>query len=75
MHVVAIPNAAFPPPDDVLALADVVLDRSRSSSPTLSARAAADEIHPVTDGEQHVLDALVFEHAVVESADRLVLSS
>ena len=26
MHVVAIPNRAFPPPADVLALADVVLD-------------------------------------------------
>jgi HAD superfamily hydrolase (TIGR01509 family) len=25
MHVIAIPNAAFPPPDDALALADVVL--------------------------------------------------
>ena len=26
MHVVAIPNRAFPPPPNVLALADVVLD-------------------------------------------------
>src|SRR5438270_8860150 len=26
MHVVAIPNRAFPPPEDALALADIVLD-------------------------------------------------
>ena len=42
---------------------------------TLSARAAADEIHPVTHGEQHVLDALVVEHVVVEARIALVLSS
>jgi len=33
MRVVAIPNAAFPPPDDVLALAAVVLDSIRELRP------------------------------------------
>ena len=33
MRVVAIPNAAFPPPDDVLALAAVVLDTIRELRP------------------------------------------
>jgi HAD superfamily hydrolase (TIGR01509 family) len=34
MHVVAIPNRAFPPPGDVLALADVVLDSVAELRPT-----------------------------------------
>jgi HAD superfamily hydrolase (TIGR01509 family) len=34
MHVVAIPNPAFPPPDDALALADVVLDSIRELGAT-----------------------------------------
>ncbi len=33
MHVVAIPNPHFPPPDDVLADADVVLDSATSLAP------------------------------------------
>jgi HAD superfamily hydrolase (TIGR01509 family) len=33
MLVVAIPNRAFPPPDDVLALADVVLDSIKQLTP------------------------------------------
>jgi HAD superfamily hydrolase (TIGR01509 family) len=38
MRVVAIPNHAFPPPDDVLALADVVLDSIKQLDPTVVAR-------------------------------------
>ncbi len=39
MTVVAVPNRAFPPPGDILALADVVLDSIRELEPaTLSAR-------------------------------------
>jgi hypothetical protein len=33
MRVVAIPNAHFPPPNDVLALADVVLDSIAELNP------------------------------------------
>jgi HAD superfamily hydrolase (TIGR01509 family) len=33
MHVVAIPNRAFPPPADVLALAEIVLDSIRELRP------------------------------------------
>jgi HAD superfamily hydrolase (TIGR01509 family) len=33
MHVVAIPNRAFPPPDDALALADVVLESIKELAP------------------------------------------
>ena len=33
MHVVAIPNRAFPPPDDVLALASVVLESIQQLDP------------------------------------------
>ena len=33
MRVIAIPNGAFPPPDDVLALADVVLDSIEELDP------------------------------------------
>jgi HAD superfamily hydrolase (TIGR01509 family) len=33
MHVVAIPNRAFPPPDDALALADVVLESIKELDP------------------------------------------
>jgi HAD superfamily hydrolase (TIGR01509 family) len=35
MHVVAIPNRAFPPPDDALALADIVLDSIEELDPDL----------------------------------------
>jgi hypothetical protein len=33
MHVVAIPNRAFPPPADVLALANVVLESIKELDP------------------------------------------
>jgi len=33
MHVVAIPNRAFPPPADVLALANVVLESIKDLDP------------------------------------------
>jgi HAD superfamily hydrolase (TIGR01509 family) len=33
MHVIAIPNSAFPPPDEVLALADVVLESIKELRP------------------------------------------
>jgi HAD superfamily hydrolase (TIGR01509 family) len=36
MHVVAIPNRVFPPPDEALALADVVLDSIAELSPDYS---------------------------------------
>jgi HAD superfamily hydrolase (TIGR01509 family) len=38
MPVIAIPNRAFPPPDDVLALADVVLDSIKQLEPTVVER-------------------------------------
>jgi HAD superfamily hydrolase (TIGR01509 family) len=40
MHVLAIPNPRYPPPDDALALADVVLSSLEQLTPELVARAA-----------------------------------
>jgi HAD superfamily hydrolase (TIGR01509 family) len=40
MHVVAIPNRAFPPPDDALALADVVLESIEALDPDVVKEAA-----------------------------------
>jgi HAD superfamily hydrolase (TIGR01509 family) len=40
MHVLAIPNPRYPPPDDALALADVVLASLEQLTPELVARAA-----------------------------------
>jgi HAD superfamily hydrolase (TIGR01509 family) len=46
MYVVVIPNRAFPPPDDVLALADVVLDSIRQLEPEILLDARPDSSRP-----------------------------
>jgi HAD superfamily hydrolase (TIGR01509 family) len=46
MYVVAIPNRAFPPPDDALALADVVLDSIRRLEPEILLDARRDSSRP-----------------------------
>jgi HAD superfamily hydrolase (TIGR01509 family) len=46
MYVVAIPNRAFPPPDDVLALADVVLDSIKQLEPQILLSARRDSSRP-----------------------------
>jgi HAD superfamily hydrolase (TIGR01509 family) len=45
MLIVAIPNRAFPPPDDVLALADVVLDSIKQLTPEVLLGARQDSSH------------------------------
>jgi HAD superfamily hydrolase (TIGR01509 family) len=46
MYVVAIPNRAFPPPEDALALADVVLDSIRRLEPEILLDARRDSSRP-----------------------------
>jgi HAD superfamily hydrolase (TIGR01509 family) len=46
MVVVAIPNRAFPPPDDVLALADAVLESIRELEPEVLLGARRDSSRP-----------------------------
>lgn len=46
MYVVAIPNRAFPPPDDALALANVVLDSIRELAPETLLDARRDSSRP-----------------------------
>jgi HAD superfamily hydrolase (TIGR01509 family) len=46
MYAVAIPNRAFPPPEDVLALADVVLDSLRRLEPEILLDARRDSSRP-----------------------------
>jgi HAD superfamily hydrolase (TIGR01509 family) len=47
LFVVAIPNRAFPPPEDVLRLADVVLDSIKELEPTtLDARRGSSRLAP-----------------------------
>jgi HAD superfamily hydrolase (TIGR01509 family) len=45
MLIGAIPNRAFPPPDDVLALADVVLDSIKQLTPEVLLGARQDSSH------------------------------
>jgi HAD superfamily hydrolase (TIGR01509 family) len=46
LYVVAIPNRAFPPPDDVVALADVVLESIKDLGPELPLDARRDSSRP-----------------------------